>query len=50
MECKLQADFCFLSRRGEIVEGDDAHERNMKILVITEMLSGCIYSFHHRDR
>ena len=42
VECELQADFCFLSRRGEIVEDDDSPDRNMKILVMTEMLSGCV--------
>ena len=50
VECELQADFCFLSRRGEIVESDDAHERNIKILVITEMLSGCIAFIVVTDR
>ena len=50
VECELQADFCFLSRRGEIVESDDAHERNMKILVITDMLSGCIAFIVVTDR
>ena len=41
MECEVQADFCFLSRTGEVVEGD-LRNKNMKILVLTELLSGCV--------
>ena len=41
VECEVQADFCFLSRTGEVVEGD-LRNKNMKILVLTEMLSGCV--------
>ena len=42
VECEIQADFCFLSSESEIVEDDDAPGRSMKILVMTEMLSGCV--------
>ena len=37
----MQADFCFLGRSGEVVDGD-LRNKNMKILVLTEMLSGCV--------
>ena len=41
VEVEVQADFCFLSSTGEIVEGD-LRNKNIKILVLTEMLSGCV--------
>ena len=50
VECEIQADFCFLSRESEIVEDDDAPGRNMKILVMTEMLSGCVAFIIVTDR
>ena len=40
IECEVQADFCFITRRGELNEED--HGRNIKVLVLTEMLSGCV--------
>ena len=40
IECEVQADFCYLTRRGELTEED--HGKNLKILVLTEMLSGCV--------
>ena len=50
VECEIQADFCFLSRQSEIVEDDDAPGRSMKILVMTEMLSGCLAFIIVTDR
>ena len=50
VECEIQADFCFLSRESEIVEDDDAPGRSMKILVMTEMLSGCVAFIIVTDR
>ena len=40
VECEVQADFAFISKRGETSEHDTG--RNIKVLVMTELLSGCI--------
>ena len=40
IECEVQADFAFISQRGETSEHDTG--RNIKILVMTELLSGCV--------
>ena len=39
-DVELQADFCFLSQTGEV--SLEESERAVKILVITESMSGCL--------
>ena len=40
VECEVQADFAFISHRGEVTELDSG--KNIKVLVMTELLSGCV--------
>ena len=41
IECEIQADFAYLTKNGEISE-EDSRRTTMKILVLTELLSGCV--------
>ena len=41
IEVEVQADFAFITKNGEVDE-EDSRFRNMKVLVLTELLSGCV--------
>ena len=41
IECEIQADFAYMTKTGEISE-EDSRRTTLKILVLTELLSGCV--------
>ena len=41
IECEVQADFAFITKKGEVSE-EDSRRSTMKVLVLTELLSGCV--------
>lgn len=41
LQCEVQADFCFIRKRGEVL-ADDQGLGNVKVLVLTEMVSGAV--------
>lgn len=42
LETEIQADFAFLTKRGELLEDDVNTEGCFKVLVLTEVFTGCV--------